>query len=423
MPHTPSPLPARKRRRGIIALVCCAILLIPVAQLYRAYRTASAKPQASWPPVTSHPLVAKTLTVSASAGHPAEARPEPAARAGVDASNFYKDAFVLYAALSDEEKKMFRQPLEETDADKAAALFKKIQPIMELLHQAAAADYCEWGLGPIEFDTSLPHITKSVELCRVAHWSADYRFPSDPKGAFADLTTQARLGDHLADTDVGWAVQMAMESGANEVLRKNAGTLDPAGLQRARDFIQASSVPKNDTRAFAWLNKFVETFSASLAKKNPEDRWQRLVDGANGRPLETEFPTLRGMLRDDASVLAEVQYMQEVEKKMVASASQPVAEFDAWWKTVESSLSEHPLTKMCLSYAAGFRNALQRNEVKRTMLDAGLALLQSGPEQLAQFRDPASGAAFAYVAKPDGFELRSTLKANDKPVTMSFTRP
>ena len=57
------------------------------------------------------------------------------------------------------------------------------------------------------------------------------------------------------------------------------------------------------------------------------------------------------------------------------------------------------------------------------MLDAGLTLLQSGPAQLAQFRDPVGGAAFSYVEKPEGFDLQSTLKKNGKPVTMSFTRP
>ena len=67
-------------------------------------------------------------------------------RSGVDAANIYKDAFVLFDRLSDEEKKMIRQPREEVDAEKAAALFEKILAIMELLRDAAKADYCHWGL-------------------------------------------------------------------------------------------------------------------------------------------------------------------------------------------------------------------------------------------------------------------------------------
>ncbi len=57
------------------------------------------------------------------------------------------------------------------------------------------------------------------------------------------------------------------------------------------------------------------------------------------------------------------------------------------------------------------------------MLSAGLKLLQSGPGQPGQVRDPVTGAAFTYVPKPGGFELQSTLMNTGKPVTMSFTRP
>ena len=57
------------------------------------------------------------------------------------------------------------------------------------------------------------------------------------------------------------------------------------------------------------------------------------------------------------------------------------------------------------------------------MLSAGLTLRQSDPAQLGQFSDPTSGEAFACVAKPDGFELRSTFKGSGKPMTMYFTQP
>ena len=52
-----------------------------------------------------------------------------------------------------------------------------------------------------------------------------------------------------------------------------------------------------------------------------------------------------------------------------------------------------------------------------------VAVLLIPAAQLAQFRDPVTGTAFACVAKPDGFELQSTFKRRGQPVTMSFTRP
>jgi hypothetical protein len=58
------------------------------------------------------------------------------------------------------------------------------------------------------------------------------------------------------------------------------------------------------------------------------------------------------------------------------------------------------------------------------MLSAGLTLLQRGSAQFVRVRDPVTGAPFNYVEKPDGFELRSTVKNSEgRPVTMSFALP
>lgn len=418
----PSPPPARHRRHAVIALACGVVLLIPAAQLYRTHHAASAGLPTSSPPLLEGAPAAETSAASAFAGDPVEARPESAARAGVDASNFYKNAFVLCAALTDEEKKMFHQPLKEADADQAAALFKKIQPILELLRLAADADYCEWGLGPLDFESQLPHLPKAQELGRLAQWSASYRFPSDPQGALADLAAQARLGDHLAESVIGWLVQTSMEAGAIKVVRQNTGVLGAAEAAQAQEFFQASSVEENVARAFAAESRGVAAMGKKFAALSPEARMKLFRMNA-GMSEEDRDPTLEKKFADSAFVTAEFQNLEQLERQMTAAMFWPEAQFQAWWKNVESGLPEHPLAQVSLPVFVGLRTRLQRSQVERTMLSAGLTLLQSGPEQLAQFRDPVSGAVFAYVAKPDGFELRSTFKAGGKPVTMSFTQP
>ena len=49
--------------------------------------------------------------------------------------------------------------------------------------------------------------------------------------------------------------------------------------------------------------------------------------------------------------------------------------------------------------------------------------MQNGLARLAELHDPVTGRAFAYVAKPGGFELQSSLQVKGKPVTMSFAKP
>ena len=103
---------------------------------------------------------------------------------------------------------MLSNPKDEVDADKAAELFKKIQPIMDLLRQAAAAGYCDWGLPPIGIDSPLPHISKAAQLGKLALWSAGYRFADDPQSAAEDLIARAHLGHSLSDTLIGcWCRQ------------------------------------------------------------------------------------------------------------------------------------------------------------------------------------------------------------------------
>lgn len=57
------------------------------------------------------------------------------------------------------------------------------------------------------------------------------------------------------------------------------------------------------------------------------------------------------------------------------------------------------------------------------MMSAGFAVLQSGPDQLGESRDPATGKPFAYVPTPGGFELQSAYQYRKKPVTMTFAQP
>ena len=310
--------PARRgRRRTILVLGLAAVLLIPVSRIYLARHAAAAGSRESAAAFLSPAPGAATKAASASAALPKEAWHEVAARAGVDASNFYKNAFVLCAALTDEEKKMFRQPLAEADAEKAAALFKKIQPILELLRQGAEADYCEWGLGPLNFDAPLPHLGKAQELGRLAQWSAGYRFPSDPQGALGDLATQARLGDHLADSVIGWLVQMSLDGGANKVLRENAGLLDEAGALQAQEFLRSSSVEQNVARAFAAESAAVEAAAKKLAAQTPAERMKLLH--AYESSEEAGPSSFDGLFQDKAALNAEFQYLRVCTESVLGS--------------------------------------------------------------------------------------------------------
>ena len=421
--QSPSPTdqPSRIKLAIVALLICAAIAFVLLPTPDNLPHTAD--PVATDDPVrtpSSAPLP-KTEPAKPS-GTPWR---EPTPRAGVDASNFYKDAFALFDQLSDEEKTMLRKAGEEVDADQAAQLFAKIQAIMALVREAAKADYCDWGLGPVNFDTPIPHLGKAQDLAKLALWAAAYRFPSDPSGAIADLRVRAHLGHHLADTLIGTLVASSFEKGAFKLLRDQLGSLDDTAMEEARQFTTASTIDENLSRAFAGEISGMESMIAKLGSQSVEERAKTLslIHGPGEIAPETRatMDRMESLFRDPPALQAEVAYVRGVEEKAAAAMQLPEADFQSWWQKVQSgSPGLHPLADLAIPGIQPIQRAMQQARVERTLLSAGMAILQSGPAQLGQYRDPATGSALLYISTPTGFDLRATYEVYGKPVTLSF---
>ena len=382
-----------------------------------AHVTVARASAAQWPSTTPAPLT----PLAGESWH------EPAARTGVDASNIYKNAFVLFDRLTDEEKKMVRQPRDEVDAEKAAALFEKLRAIMDLLREAAKADYCDWGLAPYTFDTPMPHISKAVDLGKLALWAAGYQIGSDPAASIDALAIRAQLGHNLADTLIGLLVETNFEKGALDLLHQNLGALDAATTMKASDLVRASTVDSDVTRAFEAEVAGADMMGKQLAVESAEERGKMLASlvGRSDQPAEERAETAQrfeAIFRDPAKVLEETAYMREIEQRLGNAMLLPEAEFQRVWSAIENELStsNHLLARIAVPSFTAVQVKMQQTRVERTLLDAGLDVLQNGPAQLARYRDPATGNALLYIPTHRGFDLRSTYAVKGKPVTLSF---
>jgi hypothetical protein len=317
---------------------------------------------------------------------------------------------------------MFRQPVRELDPEKAAALFKKIGPIMALLREAMDADYCEWGLGELSYDTGLPHIYKSVELGTMAAWSADYRFSTEPEEALTDLAAQSQLGENVADSLIGWLVQMSLQGKGSNIVRQHLDDLDAATAAQAQTWLDASTIQANVKRAFDSEASVAANMAGKLAAKTPEERralFKAMI--ATSEDTSPALPFPQEKMEDNAWLAAELQYVQKVEEQMAEAMTWPREQYDAWWNGLRDGMREqHPLAATMLPAFESLRPRLDRFQIEQTMLGAGLALSQSGPEKLPQFPDPVTGQPFTYVTKENGFELQSTFKVKGKALTMTF---
>ncbi len=352
---------------------------------------------------------------------PAEQWHEPERRSGVDASNIYKNAFVLFNALTDAEKKMLRNPKDEVDADAAAVLFEKIQPILAMLREAMKADYCDWGVAPISIDTPLTYMSQAQDLGKLALWSAAYRMSSDPTNAIEDLQTRARLGHHLSDVLIGGLVSASFEAGAQELLRNHLSALDPTAQAAVADFLAGSSLDADLRRSFIGEASMVQSMVEELARKSQAEREQILTSLGSDEDRASQQAVL-ALFDSPERLAAEVAFIRTTEEKMAASLALPEAEFQTWWKAAQAEIANgHPLAQQIIPTIAGIQARAQQRRVERTLFAAGVDVLQNGPAQLARYRDPATGRAFTYVPTPAGFDLRSTYGVKGKPVTMSFS--
>ena len=132
-------------------------------------------------------------------------------------------------------------------AEEAARLYKTIQPIMDLLRQARKAGYADWNMGPLTFNTPLPHLTKVQDLSMVAYWDAGYRFGIDPDGAVADLAAREAMGRSLDNVGIGFLVDVGISFSGLKLLAENGGSISPASSNDAAYLTD----PSGDEAAFA----------------------------------------------------------------------------------------------------------------------------------------------------------------------------
>ncbi len=85
----------------------------------------------------------------------------------------------------------------------------------------------------------------------------------------------------------------------------------------------------------------------------------------------------------------------------------------------EKTEAANPLAATLLPAIDKVRNVDHRNRARVVMLLAAIAVAQDGPDALKNFKDPFGDGPFEYRRLDPGFELKSKLLYDDKPVTLT----
>jgi hypothetical protein len=347
-------------------------------------------------------------------------------RAGTNAADYYREALGLYNGLTDAEKKMLANWRVKGNAKAEAALYAKIQAIMDLIRKGRTANYADWGVGPYRFDdpstvsANIAVLNSIRNLAMMSAWEANYRFGSDPSGALADLAAMDAMGQSADDDLLGFVIGIGMHALALNVLASNAGVVSgdgdadlskltnpaaiyqayQAGMDGEASAFQALVDEYNDPATQAHAQSLFEQISVTGRTKN---------DPINSNPAE---------------IASEMQWIEQTEEALGGTLQESDAQFQQWWAQKEAETASMPVAAHTLAVMTSPRINAQSALVLDVMVEAGLALEQGEQAQFQAITDPTTGQPFTYTQTAGGFQLASPFKnPNGKPVTLNFGAP
>ena len=100
--------------------------------------------------------------------------------------------------------------------------------------------------------------------------------------------------------------------------------------------------------------------------------------------------------------------------------TQTETQYQLWLGRMQAAQTTNLFLKMLWPALENVVDRARATVVQRAMVSAGLTVLQSGPEALSTYPDPATGQPFQYQQTADGFQLQSVYQRKGQPITMVF---
>jgi hypothetical protein len=290
------------------------------------------------------------------------------------------------------------------------------------LRRGAAQPRCDWSLNYEDgVGLLLPHLDRSRTLllltCVRARVALDDGRPAE---ALDDVLALFALGRHVADPImVSLLVGHSIEVNAADAVAMMLPKLDAAALRRVADRLDA--LPPAATVEQTLTNEQEQFIGWSIRWLKEQERTGGLRAKVKELLLGAEESAELMALVDDNSAARLVQALEGLgpffdEQRRLAGL--PRDQFLAQWPEAQKKQAVNAAAKAMLPALLKVVDARDRYRARFAMLKAAVAIARDGRGALAQHRDPFGQGPFEYTARPEGFELRSKLTFDGKPVTL-----
>ena len=374
-------------------------------------------------PRTLPPLLVVSVTIALlAAPSPAQRQPPAGNPLGQNAALRYWQAFAALPQLDERRQKLLAEPSTGDDAAKLAA---EAETALVALRRGAAIAPCDWGLhredGPYLL---LPHLGKGRDLGRLASLRTRLDFANGNSARAVDTAADAIVMARQLSTDltaiVSYLVQLAVERNAIDAVASGLAGADAASLDRL-DARLAALPPGGSLEACMRVERdsFLDWAVTHLRQMTDQDPWKEKVLTPMSSPenagqldaiIAAAGGTREGMIR-------QFEALRPIYQEMATILRLPRDEFRARLSDIQRRVDANPVATAVLPSMQKVYDRDAAGRTRMTMLKAAVAVVRGGGDRAREFKD-AGGAPLEYVATADGFELRSKVVDDDKPVML-----
>lgn len=355
----------------------------------------------------------------------APAQPPESSNLAGNAALQYWQAFHHMPALSKEQEELLNGWRTVPLDDAAVKLVDASKTSLMYLHRGAKLPACDWGLDYNDgISLLLPHLAQSRQLAQLAALRARYECEhGNRRSGRDDATAMMVLSRHVGRDPVmiSHLVRLLIESmvvdlvspyvpemraSPQDVLGQFESLPAPATLQqmvlREKQYM-ADSIVKE-------LNRMEHEKPGSWRAG-----WHMML-GENGPQALKDIESL-------AKAAKFVDDLTPIYEPLAKYVALPHKEFEEQYPAFKEKVyKENPLAGTLLPAIDKIRNKENQQRARMEMLLTAIAIAHDGPEAAKKTKDPFGDGPFEYKPLDRGFELKSQLLFEGKPVTLTVGR-
>jgi hypothetical protein len=342
---------------------------------------------------------------------------------GPNAALQYWQAFAQMPAFSDEQQKILDEwstvSLKDPEVEKLAT---EAQKSMMYLHRAARLERCDWGL---DYDDGISllllHLTKARDLARLTALHARYEMERGNKRAFRDDATGMMVLARHVGRDPAMICVLVRHLIDGMVVDLVAPYVPQLHAKYADSKAMFDSLPPSSS-VLDTFDMEREYFLIWIVRKIKEEEKRDPGAGLKmwNNLLGPEAPAALKRIQSVEEAIKLTEGVLPVYDELKKIVALPHAEFDAQYpKFKQQNIKPDTLQAFLFPQIDDLLAKERRSQARVAMLLAAIAVAEGGPDKLTSIDDPFGDGPFEYQKLDNGFELKSQLKLEGKPVTLT----